>query len=305
MNTYTKQRERRAFESGEERRERLNRRNERDRARRANETEEQKEERLRKRRERDRARKRKKSQVGLQEEVSTNENFIEPHTMSPVITPMRKRQHSDNGASTPATLQQKRQRLATEEEECRSLRLEHLRASHSEMMEVETQEQKEYRLKHASNLKHLTLPMETEEERELRLEYMSQLQHLRLSTESENDREARLEHMSHLQQMRLSTETKEAREARLEKTATAAQQKRKQVEIQWDGHLPQLEQEHVQAAMRAFHQDMATLESPMCTTCMKKFPGLKVSARTSECLRCSRDKHVPKLFSAEIGRAHV
>ena len=101
--------------------------------------------------------------------------------------------------------------------------------------------------------------------------------------------------MSSLQQLRLSSETEEVRAARL----SAAQERRRQAEVQWDGHLPLLEQHHVQARMRAFHQEMATIETPTCSTCVESFPGMKVSAKKSECQRCARDKHVPKLFLAE------
>ena len=38
--------------------------------------------------------------------------------------------------------------------------------------------------------------------------------------------------------------------------------------------------------------------TPTCSTCNEKFPGLKVNSQ-SECLRCSRDKQVPKMYSAE------
>ena len=48
--------------------------------------------------------------------------------------------------------------------------------------------------------------------------------------------------------------------------------------------------------MTKFHKEIATLSSQTCTTCMEMFPGLKVNSR-SECVRCSRDKHMPKLFS--------
>ena len=48
--------------------------------------------------------------------------------------------------------------------------------------------------------------------------------------------------------------------------------------------------------MTTFHKEIATLSSPTCNTCMEAFPGLKVNSR-SECVRCSRDKHTPKLYS--------
>ena len=48
--------------------------------------------------------------------------------------------------------------------------------------------------------------------------------------------------------------------------------------------------------MAKFHKDIAALSSPTCITCMEAFPGLKLNSR-SECVRCSRDKHAPKLYS--------
>ena len=50
--------------------------------------------------------------------------------------------------------------------------------------------------------------------------------------------------------------------------------------------------------MRSFHLEMSTIDTPTCSTCMEKFPGLKVNGR-SECLRCARDKKVPKVYSLE------
>ena len=241
MDSYAKKRERRAVESKEEKRERLNKRNEKDRAKRAAESEAVKKERLRKRREKDRARriaiKVQKEMVEsndrMQQTVSTSREACLLESQDPVmpIPHARKSQFTDQ-STAPALLQQKRQRLATEEEDRRTSSLEQPRAYQSEVMEVETQ----------------------------------------------GEREARVERMSHLRKVA---------------------QEESQARILWGGHLPLLEQHHVQATMRAFHQDMATIESPVCATCMEKFPGLKVNARTSECLRCARDKHVPKLFSAD------
>ena len=64
---------------------------------------------------------------------------------------------------------------------------------------------------------------------------------------------------------RLVAESKEERATRLEN-------------IQPDQHLPPFEQHCVQSAMLSFHQEMSTT----CSTCMKKFPGMKVNGQ-SEC----------------------
>ena len=155
-------------------------------------------------------------------------------------------------------------------------------------MEVETQEEKCARLERMSHLQQLSLPMETDEERLSRLQQLSTLQQLRLSTETEEE----LEQLSSIQQLRLSAETAEERTVRLEQMSTlkrlrlsketeevrtarlsAAQDRIGQAEVQWDGHLPLLEQHHVQATMHAFHQEMVTIETPTCSTCVESAEG--------------------------------
>ena len=44
------------------------------------------------------------------------------------------------------------------------------------------------------------------------------------------------------------------------------------------------------------NSEVSTILKFKCITCMEAFPGLKVNSR-SECVRCSRDKHTPKLYS--------
>ena len=48
--------------------------------------------------------------------------------------------------------------------------------------------------------------------------------------------------------------------------------------------------------MSKFHADMASIEVFRCMTCSEAFPGLRLHSR--ECQRCSRDKHIPKLYSS-------
>ena len=276
-----------------ERNERLKKRNERDRARRASETPQQKQERLRKRRERDNAklpqqkqeslRKRRESEravLAVEETQRKQERLrkrrerdqvtrLETRRLEekvPISVPTAgKRQHADLRA-TATVLQEKRHRLASEEEDSRASRLESLRGNFAERMEVET-----------------------EEESFTRLEHMSHIQQLRLSTETNEERTARLENMSQYRELRRSSEV------RADRFEASAAQIRSQAEARLDRHLPVFEQHHVQARMRHFHQEIATIESPICSTCMEKFPGMKVNG--SECLRCTCDKHVPKLYS--------
>ena len=138
------------------------------------------------------------------------------------------------------------------------------------------------------------LAAESLEKRAARLEHMSAAKQQCLAAETRDERTARLQQMSALQQQRLATESQEVRDVRLshlrENRITA------QHSASQEAHLPLLEQEHVKNKMAKFHKEIATLSSPTCTTCMEAFLGLKVNSR-SECVRCSRDKHAPKLYS--------
>ena len=49
--------------------------------------------------------------------------------------------------------------------------------------------------------------------------------------------------------------------------------------------------------MHKLHAHFATLDLSMCTTCLDNFPGLQLHLGSAECLRCSRDKRIPKLYS--------
>ena len=51
--------------------------------------------------------------------------------------------------------------------------------------------------------------------------------------------------------------------------------------------------------MNALHKEVASTESPMCSTCLEKFPGTKMASKSSEGQRCYCDKKVPELFSAD------
>ena len=77
------------------------------------------------------------------------------------------------------------------------------------------------------------------------------------------------------------------------------QQKRKACHAVWqdEAHLLLLQRKLVKDQMVKFHQDVSSIKCPTCTTCMEKFSGLNVGTRTTKCQRCSRDKHVPKLYS--------
>ena len=121
------------------------------------------------------------------------------------------------------------------------------------------------------------LEAETPEQRDARLEHMRTLQQQRLEVETPEQRDARLEHMKTLQQQRLEVETPQEREKMC---------------------APQIDQGYVKGKMNRFHTEMLSIESLLCTTCLEKFPGTKMSVKSPECLRCCRDNKVPKLYSA-------
>ena len=159
---------------------------------------------------------------------------------------------------------------------------------------TETQQEKTSRLKHKSTEQQLRHATQTPEERAARQQHKSVVQQQRLAAESLEKRTSRLKQMSAVQQQRLAAETHEARAVRLDhlhQNRIASQHSASQ-----EAHLPLLEQKCVKDKMAKFHKDIAALSSPTCITCMESFPGLKVNSR-SECARCSRDKHTPKLYS--------
>ena len=206
------------------------------------------------------------------------------------------------------TLQQ--QHLEVETPEQRDARLECMR----QRLEAETPEQRDARLEHMKTLQLQRLEVETPEQRDARLECMGQ----RLEAESPGQTDARLEHMRTLQQQRLEVETPEQRDARLELMKTLQQQclevetpqerdtrlnlsqqtKSAQSDISKKMCAPQIDQGYVKGKMNRFHTEMLSIESLLCTTCLEKFPGTKMSVKSPECLRCCRDNKVPKLYSA-------
>ena len=139
------------------------------------------------------------------------------------------------------------------------------------------------------------LEVETPEQRDARLEHMRTLQQQRLEVETPEQRDARLEHMKTLQQQRLEVETPQERDTRLN---LSQQTKSAQSDISKKMCAPQIDQGYVKGKMNRFHTEMLSIESLLCTTCLEKFPGTKMSVKSSECLRCCRDNKVPKLYSA-------
>ena len=113
-----------------------------------------------------------------------------------------------------------------------------------------------------------------------------------LAAETPEERETRLQQMSIYQHERLAVETPEERKTRLQ--CYRARYREQSAQSQ----LPLFQQSSVRAKMGKFHASMATLDTPVCTTCSESFPGLQLYSNSTECLRCSRDKHIPKVCSS-------
>ena len=124
----------------------------------------------------------------------------------------------------------------------------------------------------------IRLASETPEERETRLQQMR----IRLASETPEERETRLQQMSERQRQRLAAETVEERETRLRQDRVAHREQRSSV----------------QSKMTNFHRQLATLTFERCSVCSEGFPGLQLHSQSTECQRCSRDKHAPKLLSS-------
>ena len=83
-----------------------------------------------------------------------------------------------------------------------------------------------------------------------------------MATESDERRDARLDRMREAYQERLAAETAQEREPR-----------------QWHGR-----ERSVQTKMWKFHGQIASLNSPQCTTCGEKFPSLRLGCDSTECM---------------------
>ena len=123
-------------------------------------------------------------------------------------------------------------------------------------------------------------------------------QTLRLQGEQ---REARLQAMRTRRTQQLQEETAEQREARLlrmrRSRASTQQESTSHSSTPQAPATPLFQQESVRNKMLKFHSDIATICSPVCSTCLAGFPGMNLHHNSTECQRCSRDKHMPKLYS--------
>ena len=184
-------------------------------------------------------------------------------------------------------------RLAAETNDDRETRLQQLRVNQQDRLAAETNNDRETRLKHLRANQQDILGAETNDDRETRLQHLRAKQQDRLAAETDDDREVQLQRLRNNQQHRLNEENAGEREKRLQNDRESHRQQRLAQQ-----RFPVLEQQSVQAKMRAFHRHLNALHSVTCTTCSEGFPSLKLHAQTSECVRCSKDKHMPKMYSA-------
>ena len=100
---------------------------------------------------------------------------------------------------------------------------------------------------------------------------------------------------------RVTRETAEERERRLARRRARRSQRRNQIGRVLASHcsdMSQLASPSVQQKMKEFHTKMAELQFVHCTTCLKSFPSLCLDPSSTECVQCSRDTNVTKLYSS-------
>ena len=134
------------------------------------------------------------------------------------------------------------------------------------------------------------------DERVARLQHLTLYQQQRLASETTDERAARLQHLTVNRQQRIESETTDERATRLQRDRDS---RRNQRTI--DSDSPLFNQPFVRAKMSKFHSQVAQVQVSKCITCLERFPGLNVKAispNLTECVRCTRDKHIPKIYSS-------
>ena len=139
------------------------------------------------------------------------------------------------------------------------------------------------------------LESETPERRESCLQQLTMNQQERLESETPEQRESRLQQLATNRQRSLQSETAEERESRQQQNRQIQRETRARY-----SQLPLFQQQSVRSKMANFHDKIGTLQVSMCSTCSEKFRGMKIKStgRMLECVRCSHDRHVPKLYSS-------
>ena len=111
------------------------------------------------------------------------------------------------------------------------------------------------------------LAAENPEERERRLQQTSTNQHARLAVKTPAERETTLQQRSTNRRERLAVETPEERDLRLECYSTRCREQQPIYSHKCFNSVP------FKAKMQKFYTNMATLDTPACSTCSERFPG--------------------------------
>ena len=137
---------------------------------------------------------------------------------------------------------------------------------------------------------------ESPDQREARVQHMRARQQERIASETPEETAARLQDLTTRQQERIASETPEETAARRQRDREAHSHRPPPVSAQ-----PLLHQPAVQARMRKFHSQLASLEVSTCTTCLERFPGMTTrhTAAGTECIRCHRDTQSQSLLQGE------
>ena len=121
---------------------------------------------------------------------------------------------------------------------------------------------------------------------------LSMSQQERLANESHEDREARLLQLNTACKIRQTYESPQDRERRLSRD-----RERHRVQQPMRVQFPLLNERSVQTKISQFHEHMSSLSVSKCSVCMEQFLNLQLRCNATECVRCSRDKNSPKLYS--------
>ena len=178
----------------------------------------------------------------------------------------------------------------------REARLQRVRSAQEQRIAAESTDEREARLQRVRSAQEQRIAAESTDEREARLQRVRSAQEQRIAAESTEERKVRLQHLRDAWQRRVTSETPEQTEGRRDRD--------REYHAQLEAVEPsQLHNPHIHLKMKEFHSKLSTLKVSTCVTCLEGFPGLivrsaSVSSAESECLRCARDKHIPKLYSS-------
>ena len=193
-------------------------------------------------------------------------------------------------------LQQMRHQRAMETPDMMEARLHHDRVYHQQRIATELPEERAARLEQLRVSQQQRIATELPEERAARLEQLRVSQQQRIATELPEVRAARLEQLRVLQQQRIASETPEENEERLRRDRECHMQHSHSL----SSDQPLFHQPAVRSKISKFHSTMGALQMSTCPICMERFPAMTVrmTSAGSECVRCTRDKHIPNTYSA-------